>query len=71
MHRCCNCEIARLTIPELAPVRCDHDIAGYTAIGDKTEMEFRRPVTLVRDGRACRFMFSRNGTAPKGAYEVR
>ena len=70
VHQCLNCEIAKLTIPELASLGCDHDITGYVAIEDKCEMEFRRPVTLAKDGQPCRFMFYRKGTAPKGDYEV-
>lgn len=65
VYRCRNCEIARLTIPELAPLGCDHDITGYKAIQDRTDMEFRRPETLAKDGKPCRFMFYRKGTAPK------
>ena len=70
VHRCRNCEIARLTVPELAPIGCDHDITGYKAIEAKTDMEFRRPETLAKDGRPCRFMFYRKGTAPKDDYEI-
>jgi hypothetical protein len=70
VHQCRNCEIAALTIPELARLGCDHDITGYKAIEDKTEMEFRRPETLAKDGRPCRFMFYRSGTAPLGDDEV-
>ncbi len=64
VHQCRNCEIAALTVPELAPLGCDHDITGYQAIQDKVRMEFRRPVTLAKDGQPCRFMFYRQGTAP-------
>lgn len=66
VHRCRNCEIAALTVPELAPLGCDHDITGYQAIREKIGMEFRRPVTLAKDGQPCRFMFYRQGTAPDG-----
>jgi hypothetical protein len=66
VHSCLNCEISRLTIPELAKMGCDHDIVGYQAIGDLTNMDFRRPVTLAKDGEPCRFMFFRKGTAPEG-----
>lgn len=69
VHQCLNCEIARLTIPELAPLGCDHDITGYKAIEDMADMEFRRPETLAKDGKPCRFMFYRKGTAPAGEYE--
>lgn len=70
VHQCRNCEIANLTIPALASLGCDHDITGYKAIEDKADMEFRRPVTLAKDAKPCRFMFYRMGTAPKGDYEV-
>lgn len=69
VHRCRNCEIAQLTIPELAPLGCDHDITGYAAIEELVGMEFRRPVTLAKDGKPCRFVFYRKGTAPPGPYE--
>jgi hypothetical protein len=65
VHSCRNCKIAKMTIPELAPIGCDHDITGYRAIGNKTQMEFRRPQTLAKDGLPCRFMFFRKGTAPE------
>lgn len=64
VHECRNCRIAELTLPELAPLGCDHDITGYKAIEERTGMEFRRPVTLAKDGQPCRFMFYRAGTAP-------
>ncbi len=70
VHRCRNCEIARLTVPELAPLGCDHDITGYKAIEGRTNMEFRRPKTLAKDGEPCRFMFYRKGTAPNAGIEV-
>jgi len=70
VHRCRNCEIAQLTVPELAPIGCDHDITGYKAIEDKTDMEFRRPETLAKDGKPCRFMFYHKGTAPKDDHEI-
>lgn len=66
VHNCRNCEIAKLTIPELSPIGCDHDIVGYKAIQEKTKMEFRRPETLAKDGQPCKFMFFREGTAPAG-----
>ena len=64
VHECRNCRIAELTLPQLAPLGCDHDITGYRAIEERTGMEFRRPVTLAKDGQPCRFMFYRAGTAP-------
>jgi hypothetical protein len=70
VHQCRNCEIAKLTIPELASLGCDHEIAGYTAIEDKADLEFRRTVALAKDGQPYRFMFYRKGTASKVDYEV-
>lgn len=65
VHDCRNCEIAKLTIPELASLGCDHDITGYKSIEQLTNMEFRRPQTLAKDGKPCKFMFFREGTAPQ------
>jgi hypothetical protein len=42
----------------------------YKAIEDKTNMEFRRPQMHAKDGKPCRFMFYRRGTAPQGEYEA-
>lgn len=66
VHNCRNCAIANLTIPALASLGCDHDIAGFQAIADKIQMDFRRPVTLAKDGKPCQFMFFRKGMAPEG-----
>lgn len=66
VHDCRNCAIANMTIPELAPLGCDHDITGFQAISDKIGMDFRRPTTLAKDGKPCEFMFFRKGTAPEG-----
>ncbi len=66
VHDCRNCAIAKMTIPELAPLGCDHDITGFQAISDKIGMDFRRPTTLAKDGKPCEFMFFRKGTAPEG-----
>lgn len=65
VHKCRNCEIANLTVPELTSLGCDHDITGYKAIEKKVQMEFRRPQTLAKDGLPCKFMFFREGTAPE------
>ena len=69
VEQCFNCKLAQLTIPELARMGCDHDIVGYPHIEDKTQMVFRRPVTLAKDGKPCQFMFYRKGTEPQGPYE--
>jgi hypothetical protein len=42
--------------------RLDYDITAYAAISERTNMEFRRPQTLAKDGEPCRFMFFRKGT---------
>lgn len=70
VHECSNCKIAGMTIPELAPLGCDHDITGYKAIEQKVQMEFRRPQTLAKDGKPCRFMFYRRGSAVQDNSEV-
>ncbi len=64
VHECKNCMVAQLTIPELAKLGCDHDITGYKSIEKLTKMEFRRPQTLAKDNKPCKFMFFRAGTAP-------
>ncbi len=63
---CKNCQISNLTIPELSTLGCDHDITGYKSIEKLTKMEFRRPQTIAKDGKPCKFMFFREGTASKG-----
>ncbi len=65
VHECKNCIVSNLTIPELAKLGCDHDISGYKSIEKLTKMEFRRPQTLAKDDKSCKFMFFREGTAPK------
>ncbi|MCB1143919.1 MAG: L-2-amino-thiazoline-4-carboxylic acid hydrolase [Leptospiraceae bacterium] len=65
VKKCQNCEISKLSIPDLAPLGCDHDITGYKSIEDKVNMEFRRPQTLAKDGLPCKFMFFRKGSAPE------
>ncbi len=64
VHECKNCIVAQLTIPDLAKLGCDHDIIGYKSIEKLTKMEFRRPQTLAKDDKPCKFMFFREGTAP-------
>jgi len=64
VHECKNCIVANLTIPELAKLGCDHDITGYKSIEKYTKMEFRRPQTIAKDDKPCKFMFFREGTAP-------
>ncbi len=64
VHDCKNCKIADLTIPDLAKLGCDHDITWYQAIADKLKMEFRRPQTIAKDNKPCKFMFFRKWKAP-------
>lgn len=62
---CANVELfAALGCPELARLGCDHDLAGYPAILDRVDAEFRRPCTLAKGGDHCDFNFYRKGTAP-------
>lgn len=53
-----------LGCPELGMLGCDHDLAGYPAIADRHDFEFRRPTTIAKGSDACRFRFYRKGTAP-------
>jgi len=64
--RCGNVEVfSALGAPELGMLGCDHDLAGYPAIADRHDFEFRRPTTIAKGGHACRFRFYRTGTAPE------
>ena len=54
-----------LGYPELGPFGCDHDCAGYAAIADEVQIEFRRPCTIAKGGTTCDFKFYRAGTAPE------
>jgi hypothetical protein len=65
VDECINVEVfAELDCPELAPFGCDHDLAGYPAIADSVEAEFRRPCTIAKGAETCEFRFYRKGTAP-------
>lgn len=62
---CANVELfTAIGAPELARLGCDHDLAGYPAILDRVDAEFRRPCTLAKGGTYCDFNFYRRGTAP-------
>ncbi len=64
--RCGNVEVfGALGAPELGRLGCDHDLAGYPAIADRHDFEFRRPTTIAKGGDVCRFRFYRKGTAPE------
>lgn len=63
--RCSNAEVFNaLGCPELSKLGCDHDLAGYPAIADRHEFEFRRPCTIAKGSDTCEFRFYRKGTAP-------
>ncbi len=63
--QCANVEVfTALGCPELARLGCDHDLAGYPAIADRHDFEFRRPTTIAKGGDDCQFRFYRKGTAP-------
>lgn len=64
--RCGNVEVfTELGAPELGMLGCDHDLAGYPAIVDRHDVEFRRPTTIAKGSDMCRFRFYRKGTAPE------
>ena len=66
VDRCVNVELANaFGVPELATMGCDNDLAGYPAIDDEMNMEFRRPYTIARGDDYCKFLFYRKGTAPE------
>jgi len=66
VSRCGNVEVfTALGCPELGRLGCDHDLAGYPAIADRHDFEFRRPTTIAKGGDVCRFRFYRAGTAPE------
>ena len=43
-----------LGCPELGRLGCDHDLAGYPAVADRHDVEFRRPTTIATDDRSRR-----------------
>jgi hypothetical protein len=62
---CANCIVGKaFDCPEIAKLGCDHDLAGYPAITDRVNAEFRRPHTIAKGDEYCDFMFYRKGTAP-------
>lgn len=62
---CANVDLfTAIGCPELGRLGCDHDLAGYPAILDRVDAEFRRPCTLAKGGDCCDFNFYRKGTAP-------
>lgn len=65
IDKCANVDLAKaFDCPEVGLLGCDHDVAGYPVIEDRVNAEFRRPCTLAKDDKPCKFMFYRKGTAP-------
>jgi len=65
--KCLNVEAtATIDCPELAKMGCDIDIAGYApgALGNKVDLDFRRPCTLANGDKSCEFYYYRKGHAP-------
>jgi hypothetical protein len=66
---CANVELfSELGVPELGKFGCDHDLAGYPAIEDDVDCEFRRMCTIAKGDDSCIFEFYRKGTAPDNAH---
>ena len=66
---CANVELfGEIGVPELGKFGCDHDLAGYAAIEDDVECEFRRMCTIAKGDDCCVFEFYRKGTAPDTAH---
>jgi hypothetical protein len=67
LTKCLNVDaFSALGCPELARLGCDIDIAGYApeAMGDKVNLDFRRPGTIAKGSPACEFYYFRQGHAP-------
>ncbi len=66
---CANVDLfGEIGVPELGKFGCDHDLAGYAAIEDDVECEFRRMCTIAKGDDSCIFEFYRKGTAPETAH---
>ena len=66
---CTNVELFNeLNVPELGRFFCDHDVAGYAAIEQDVNCEFRRFCTIANGDDHCLFEFYRRGTAPDNAH---
>ena len=66
---CTNVELFNeLNVPELGKFGCDHDVAGYPAIEEDVNCEFRRFRTIANGDDCCLFEFYRRGTAPDNAH---
>ncbi len=67
LTKCLNLDaFSTLGCPELARLGCDIDIAGYApeAMGNKVNLDFRRPCTLANGDKSCQFYYYRKGHAP-------
>jgi len=67
LTKCLNMDaFSTLGCPELARLGCDIDIAGYApeAMGNKVNLDFRRPHTIANGDNACEFYYYRKGHAP-------
>ena len=71
--KCLNIDaFSAIECPELARLGCDGDIAGYApnALGNKVNLDFRRPYTLANGDKACEFYYYRKGHAPAGMRTI-
>jgi hypothetical protein len=57
-----------MEVEELGKFGCDHDLAGYAAIQDDVNCEFRRLRTIAKGDPSCVFEFYRKATAPDNAH---
>lgn len=67
LTKCLNIDVlTTLGCPELTRLGCIADIAGYApeAMGNKVNLDFRRPCTLVNGDKACEFYYYRKGCVP-------
>jgi len=67
LTKCLNLDaFSTLGCSELARIGCDIDIAGYApeAMGNKVNLDFRRPCTLANGDKSCEFYYYRKGCAP-------
>lgn len=65
---CLNVDaFSTLDCPELARLGCEIDMACYApeALGDKVNLDFRRPSTIAKGGSSCEFHYYRKGHAPQ------
>jgi len=66
---CTNVELFNeLNVPALGRFGCDHDVAGFSAIENDVNCEFRRFHTIANGDDHCLFEFFRRGTAPDNAH---